>query len=148
MYYGSLRTLESIESMKSIVTIFTLLMFISLSAQMTPEEVVQKQLETYNNRDIDGFMSVIAENISLHDFATGKVTLDGYKACKAFYNALFEASPKLHSTILTRTVFGNKVIDHERITGRNGHDGVLELVLIYEVEKEKIFKISVLKKEQ
>lgn len=122
-------------------------MFIPLSAQMTPEEVVQKQLETYNNRDIDGFMSVIAENISLHDFSSGKVTLKGYKACKAFYGDLFEASPKLHSTILTRTVFGNRVIDHERITGRNGNEGVLELVLIYEVDKEKIFKISVLKKE-
>lgn len=114
---------------------------------MTPEEIVQKQLETYNTRDIDGFMSVVDPNISLHDFSTGKPTIEGYDACKDFYTGLFEASPQLHSTILTRTVFGNKVIDHEHITGRNGNDNVLELVLIYEVENEKIFKISVLKKE-
>lgn len=113
---------------------------------MTPEEVVQKQMERYNIRDINGFMSVIAENITVHDFSTGKITLDGYDVCKNFYAVLFEASPKLHSTILTRTAFGNKVIDHESITGRNGNDEVLELVLIYEVENEKIFKISVLKK--
>jgi hypothetical protein len=114
---------------------------------MTPEEVVQKQLEAYNNRDIDSFMSVIAKIITLHDFSTGKVTMEGYDACKNFYAGLFETSPELHSNILTRTVFGNKIIDHESITGRNGNYEVLELVLIYEVENEKIFKISVLKKQ-
>lgn len=133
--------------MKSRLTLFLILITTSLSAQMTPEEVVQKQLETYNNRDIDGFMSLVADNFSLHDFATGKITLKGYDACKNLYTSLFEVSPKLHSTILTRTIFGNKIIDHESITGRNGNDEVLELVLIYEVENEKIFKISVLKKE-
>lgn len=112
---------------------------------MTPEEVVQKQLETYNDRDIEGFMSIIDTDITLHDFSTGKITLSGYEACKTFYNTLFEASPKLHSTILTRTVFKNKVIDHESITGRNGNDETLQLVLIYEVKNSKIFKISVLK---
>lgn len=134
--------------MKRLITICLVLTCTALSAQMTPEEVVQKQLETYNHRDIDGFMSVMDENITIHDFTTGKVRLKGYKACKDFYGRLFKASPELYSTIVSRTVFGNKVIDHESITGRNGIDEVLELVLIYEVEKEKIFKISVLKKEQ
>lgn len=130
---------------KTSALLFLVLTTISLSAQMTPEEVVQKQLKTYNNRDIDGFMSVIGENITMHDFSTGKVTLEGYDACKKFYSTLFEASPNLHSNILTRTVFGNKVIDHESITGRNGSDEIIELVLIYEVQHGKIFKISVLK---
>ena len=112
---------------------------------MTPEEVVQKQLETYNNRDIEGFMSVIDTDITVHDYSTDKITIKGYQACKNFYNTMFEASPDLHSTILTRTIFKNKVIDHERITGRNGTDELLELVLIYEVKNSKIFKISVLK---
>ncbi len=115
---------------------------------MTPEEVVQKQLETYNNRDIDGFMSTIDENVTFHNFADGQLTMKGSAACKAFYSELFEASPKLHSTILTRTVFGNKVIDHESIVGRNGDDEILELVLIYEVKNEKIRKVTVLRKEE
>jgi hypothetical protein len=113
---------------------------------MTPEEVVQKQLETYNNRDIDGFMSVIDQNITMHDFATGETTLEGYEDCKKVYADLFEASPKLHSKILTRTVFDNKVIDHEFITGRKGSETPIELVLIYEVNDEKITKITVLRK--
>lgn len=119
-----------------------------LSAQMTPEEVVQKQLETYNNRDIDGFMSVIDQKITMYDFSTGRLTLEGYDACEKVYTDLFDASPNLHSKILTRTVFDNKVIDHEYITGRKGSDIPIELVLIYEVNNEKITKISVLRKQE
>lgn len=115
---------------------------------MTPEEVVQKQLETYNNRDIVGFMSTIDENVTFHNFADGQLTMKGSRACKTFYSELFEASPKLHSTVLTRTAFGNKVIDHESIIGRNGNDEILELVLIYEVKNEKITKVTVLRKEE
>lgn len=132
---------------KTAAALFTILTTLSLSAQMTPEEVVQKQLDTYNNRDIDGFMSVIDTTITMHDFATGEITLEGYDACKKVYTDLFAASPKLHSKILTRTVFDNKVIDHEYITGRKGSDTPIELVLIYEVNNEKITKISVLRKQ-
>lgn len=114
---------------------------------MTPEQVVQKQLESYNQRDIDGFMSVIDDNVIFYDYSDGNVTMSGAVACKEFYAKLFEASPGLYSTILQRISFGNKVIDHERIAGRNGNKDLLELILIYEVEKEKIIKVTVLRKE-
>ena len=133
---------------KSILTLSLILTTVSLSAQMTPEEVVQKQLESYNNRDIEGFMSVIDQNVSMYDFSTMELTLEGFKECKKVYSALFKASPELHSKILTRTVIGNKVIDHEYITGRKGSDTPIELVLIYEVNLEKITKITVLRKHE
>ena len=122
--------------------------FTLLAQNMTPEQVVQKQLLAYNSRDIDGFMSTIGDNITFHNFSDGGMTMEGYAACKEFYSTLFQASPTLHSTILSRTVFGNTVIDHERITGRNGNDQVLELVLIYEVSNQKITKVTVLRKEE
>ncbi len=111
---------------------------------MASELVVQKQLRAYNNRNIDEFMSVMSKDIMVHDFANQKTIMKGYVACKDFYARLFENSPKLHSTILKRIVFGNTIIDHEEITGRNGHKGALEMVLIYEVKNGKIFKITVL----
>ena len=120
----------------------------TISAKMTPETVVQKQLEAYNNRDINGFMSVIDKDVTMHEFSTGEITLEGYDACKNVYSTLFEASPKLHSKILTRTVFDNKVIDHEYITGRKGSSTPIELVLIYEVKNEKITKMTVLRKHE
>ncbi len=127
----------------------SLLVLHSVAAQeMSPEEVVQKQLEAYNNRDIDGFMSVIDQKITMYDFSSGEITLQGYEACKKVYQALFEASPNLHSQILTRTVFENKVIDHEYITGRKGSTTPIELVLIYEVNNEKIIKMTVIRKQK
>ncbi|WP_027076753.1 nuclear transport factor 2 family protein [Maribacter antarcticus] len=115
--------------------------------EMTSEQVVQKSMESYNDRNIEAFMSVIDTDVTFHNFSNGSITMQGKAACRAFYNALFEASPNLKSTVLTRTVFGNKIIDHEYITGRNGSDEAIELVLIYEVESEKIVKVTVLRKE-
>jgi hypothetical protein len=114
---------------------------------MTPEQVVQKSMESYNNRNIKEFMAVMDSNITFHNFSDGKLTMKGAAESKDVYSALFDASPNLHSKILTRTVFGNKIIDHEYITGRNGSDEAIELVLIYEVENEKIVKITVLRKD-
>lgn len=115
---------------------------------MNPEHVVQRQLEAYNDRDIIGFMEVIDDNISVREFSSGAEIIKGYDACKTVYDALFEASPNLHSKVLTRTVFGNKVIDHEYITGRNGSKQPIELVLIYEVNDEKITDITVLREQE
>lgn len=111
---------------------------------MSPENIVQKQLEAYNERDIEAFMAVIDKDITFHDFATHKTTISGYDECKIYYDALFKASPNLKSTIVNRTIFENKIIDHERITGRNGKTVSTELVLIYEVANEKIVRITVL----
>ena len=84
--------------MKAVLMLFICLLTLSLSAQMTPEEVVQKQLETYNNRDIDGFMSVIDKNIIMRDFHSGEITLEGYAACKKIYDSLL----KLRLTLTLR----------------------------------------------
>ncbi|OEK03771.1 hypothetical protein BFP97_06170 [Roseivirga sp. 4D4] len=112
---------------------------------MSPEEIVQKQLDTYNARDIDGFMSVMADDVSLYNLGQSEPISSGYKAVRAIYKNLFEKSPKLNSVLADRIVMGNKVIDHEKITGRMGNDDILELVVIYEVEGQKIHKITVIR---
>ncbi len=114
---------------------------------MTPEQVIQKQLEAYNNRDIDEFMSLFSRDIEIYNFSDGKKTIDGLEECRKLYQELFNLSPNLHSTILKRVVFNNKVIDHESITGRR-NDEIVELVLIYEVRDEKIYKVTVIRKEE
>lgn len=118
-----------------------------LAAQQTPEQVVQKQLDTYNNGDIDGFMATMSNDVALFNFGSATPSAKGFEAVKALYTNLFEKSPKLHSTLTNRIVLGNKVLDHESITGRLGSDNVIELVVIYELKNEKIFKVTVLRKE-
>ncbi|HMP28509.1 MAG TPA: nuclear transport factor 2 family protein [Saprospiraceae bacterium] len=113
---------------------------------INPDIIVQRNLDYYNQRDIEGFMSCFSENITIHNFSDSKITASGLAEVKKIYGDMFTISPNLHSTILKRIVFGNKVIDHESIVGRNGSKEILELVLIYEVEDNKISKITVLRK--
>jgi hypothetical protein len=91
-------------------------------------------------------MSSFSKSIKMYNIDEQKPTIVGFSEVKEVYNALFQKSPQLHSTILKRIVIGNKVIDHESIVGRNGSDEVIELVLIYEVNERKITKITVIKK--
>ena len=79
------------------------------SSPSDPEKVVQANLDAYNNLDIEGFMSYFSEDILVRNFDTGVTTAEGKESVREIYTRLFEASPKLHSRILKRTVFVNCV---------------------------------------
>lgn len=129
-------------------TLFIFIMTTPLAtAQRSPEHVVQKQLDTYNRGDLEGFMATMSQEVALYSFGSSTPIAEGYDAVKAIYANLFEKSPKLESTLTNRIVLGNKVLDHESITGRLGSTDVIELVVIYEVKGEKISRVTVLRKE-
>lgn len=95
--------------------------------------VVQKQLDSYNARDLQPYLDCFAEDVQVFSFPSGEISYTGKAKLKEIYSDIFEKSPNLHCELLNRIVFDNKVIDHERVTGRKGVD-VTELVAIYQVE--------------
>ena len=129
-----------------VTLLFSAIVYSQNQKKMTPEQVVQENLDFYNNLNIEGFMTSFSDDIKMYNLGDPTPTVIGREAVRKVYTGLFERSPKLHSTILKRVVIGNKVIDHESITGRNGNADVLELVLIYEVKDQKIFRITVIRK--
>jgi hypothetical protein len=118
----------------------------TMGQNISPEQIVQKNLDFYNKRDIEGFMGSFSDSITFYNFSDNKITAMGLTEVRKLYTALFDSSPKLHSTILKRIVFDNKVIDHESIMGRRGSTDIVELVLIYEVKNDKIYKVTVMRK--
>ena len=152
MEEGDMKRLLSIIFMrqKTIIRFFILLLILgsnSLMAQMkTPEQVVQINLDCYNNRNLEGFMSSFHTDIKIYTLGESIPTVVGTAEVRKLYKELFDLSPKLHSTILKRITFDNKVIDHESIVGRRGSADTYELVLIYEVKDEKIIRITVIRK--
>ena len=127
------------------------LLFLNFTAMnfaqnLSVELVVQSNLEAYNNRDLEKFISWFSEDVELYSFTEMKLIASGKPAIEKLYKELFEASPELHSTILKRIVFDNKVIDHESIVGRKGAKDILEIVMIYEVKDGKIFKMTSIRK--
>jgi len=130
---------------------FLIFLFINLTTMnfaqnLSVEQIVQSNLEAYNNRELEKFMSWFSEDIELYSFSEMKLVASGKPAIEKLYKELFEVSPNMHSTFLKRIVFDNKVIDHESIVGRKGSKEVLEIVMIYEVKDGKIFKMTSIRK--
>jgi hypothetical protein len=137
--------------MRNIVVFATFLISLLIqnmvfAQSLSPEQVVQQNLEAYNNRDIEKFMAYFSPEITLFTFPESQAHTVGLEAVRKLYQELFDLSPNLHSTILNRIVFDNKVIDHEKIVGRRGAKEIIEMVLIYEVKNEKIFRITAIRK--
>ena len=100
----------------------------------TPLEVVQRQLDCYNRRDLDGFCACFSEDVGLYEWGATTPNYSGQAALRERYRHLFEHSPALNCQLANRTALGRVVVDHERITGRMGAPEVLEILAIYEVD--------------
>ena len=96
----------------------------------TPAEVVQRQLEAYNARNLEAFAATYADSIRIYRMPAAEPSISGLARLREAYRARF-ASPDLHADIVNRMVLGNKVIDHERVVGIKEHP--IEAVAVYEV---------------
>ncbi len=108
---------------------------------MTASEIVNKQIEAYNNRNLEENMSLFSDDCRIISLPDGKVLLDGKEACTEMYAVLFANSPNLFAEVIGRIDIGNKVILHENIFGRNGSHEKLEQLIIFEIQNKKISKI-------
>ncbi len=98
---------------------------------MTPAEVVTAQLEAYNARNIEAFGATYAEDACVYNMPHSKVVFRGRAQIIAHYGAKTFKSENLNAQIISRLVIGNKVIDHERVTGLRPEP--FEVMLVYEV---------------
>ena len=94
-------------------------------------DVVDRQLDAYNARDLERFAATYSADVSIYRMPSLQPAIQGQQQLRETYRQRF-ASPSLHAEILSRIVMGNKVIDHERVTGIR--DTPLEALAVYEVE--------------
>jgi len=96
----------------------------------TPEAAVQGQLDAYNRRDLAGFLEFYAEDI--HGYRLGDETplFAGKAAMGAHYAAAFQQLD-VRAALVNRIVVGNKVFDHERLTG--GGRPTFDAVVVFQV---------------
>ncbi len=107
----------------------------------TEEVIVQKQLDAYNQRDLDKFLSTYSNEIEIYNFQESKPFIAGIENLREVYSEIFNTSPNLNASIRNRIVFDNKVIDQEEVTGRTGIE-LLKVIAIYEVELDLILKVT------
>lgn len=105
---------------------------------MLVKNIAQKQLDFYNLHDIDGFMSCYDEAVKVYNLIDNSLMLDGHQQFRQRYMGKFD-NPKLHAKLVNRMEVGNKVIDHEHVSGIS--EKLVEVVAIYEIEASLIKRV-------
>ena len=98
---------------------------------MPPVDVVQRQVEAYNDRDLNRFVSAYSETITVFRMPSAEPSISGKVQLAAFYSTQRFNLPGLRAEIVNRIVLGDKVIDHERVWGVR--DSPIEVAAIYQV---------------
>ena len=106
-----------------------------------PEAIVNKQLEKYNEKNIDEFVDTYASDIQLHTFPND-VTTEGKTVLRRQYDSFFKSAVDLNTEIVNRIVLGNKVIDKQKVLV-NGQ--IFYAIAIYEVKDDLISKVTFIK---
>ena len=96
-----------------------------------PVDVVQRQFEAYNAHDLEGFLANFHDAVKSYRMPAVEPSIIGKVALREFYATQRFNRPALKAELLSRIVLGNKVFDHERITGLS--DQPLEMVAVFEV---------------
>jgi hypothetical protein len=104
-----------------------------------PAAVVQRQLDAFNARDLEALLATYAEEAEVFEHPA-KLLAKGAAAFRERYTARFQ-EPNLYATLLSRTVMGPIVVDHEEVsrTFPEG-SGKIRLMMIYEVQHGRIVK--------
>jgi hypothetical protein len=106
---------------------------------MSAVDVVQRQVEAYNARDLDRFVSTYSETIAIFRMPSTEPSISGKIELAKFYAAQRFNLPGLRAEIVNRIVLGNKVIDQERVWGVR--DAPIEIAAVYEVAGELIERV-------
>ena len=108
---------------------------------MDPVEIVTKQIEAYNRKNIDAIMVLCSEDFKIIRFSDGYVLVDGKEACGKMHEQLFNNSPHLFAGVIKRIDFNNKIVLYEFIHGRKGDAEKTEQLNIFEIVHDKIAKL-------
>jgi imidazolonepropionase-like amidohydrolase len=106
--------------------------------QSTPEMLVQQQVNGYNLRNIDAFLTPYSDSVVIYDI-NGKVLMKGKQEIREEYAKYFNKTPELHCQIVNRMVMGNTVVDQEKLTSANRKPS--EGIAVYKIEAGKIITV-------
>jgi hypothetical protein len=88
---------------------------------MTVREVFEKGTDTFNAHDIDGFASVLADDVVYS--APGGMSGQGKAACAQFFASWWDAFPDAHVDVHAVHIVGDVVTEEGTFTGN--HNGTL-----------------------
>ena len=123
-----------------LLTFACLVTGIQINAQkLKPTDIIQGQLNAYNNQDIEAFLSWYSEDVEVYNFPNELVYKGKDKMRERYANA-WRQNPKQKAGVTDRINVGSTVIDKEHVTGRaTGIEA--NVIAIYRIENEKIKQV-------
>ena len=107
------------------------------AVKLTPEQVIQNQLDAYNARDLTTLLNIYADDAQMFEHPA-KLLATGSSELRERFTARFK-EPNLNAKLRQRIVMDNTVIDYEEVT-RSFPEGTgkVELIMIYELRNGRI----------
>lgn len=111
---------------------------LALVAEESPVTIVQRQVETFNARDLDAFINNYSNTVLVQNFPNDTICV-GSKKMKERYRQFYAKTPKIKVSVESRIVIGSTVIDKELVTiaNRSHHQ-----IAIYKVENGRISSMT------
>lgn len=110
-----------------------------MTEPFNPALFAQRQLDAYNARDLARFVAEYTDDVVVYRLPNPEPVLVGKTALAEHYRTKRFNLPGLHAEVVNRMVFGNKVIDQERVTGVEATP--MEVAAIYEVTPQGICRV-------
>lgn len=110
---------------------------LAVSADVT--EPVSRQLAAYNARNLPAFVRCYHPDIQVFRMPALAPALQGIEAFSQFYAKERFSLPTLQAKALSRMVVGNKVIEHELVSGITAVPS--EVAVVYEVKQGLITQV-------
>ena len=94
----------------------------ALVTEVSPKEIVQKQVDTFNKRDLEGFLSCYSDRVLAQRFPNDTMYVGKDKMMDS-YERFFANTKSTSVEVVKRISIGNKIIDEEDtlVDGREGH---------------------------
>ena len=93
---------------------------------------VQTQLDAYNTGNLELFLSAYSDTVKIYAFPN-TLRYQGKDKMRERYGNMFEKQPDLQCRLVSRTVMGDRVVDHESVY-RTKDRAPNEVIAIYRVE--------------
>ncbi len=107
---------------------------------VSPEDLVQIQLNAYNAKDLEAFLPVYDPEVEVYSFPDS-LLYKGRDKMKKLYTVFFAKAGILHCKLINRITRDNFVIDRELVTtGIPGRDSITAIAM-YEIRNGLIKKV-------
>jgi len=106
-----------------------------------PVDVVQAQVEAYNEHDLDKFLACYADDAAIYDLTGERPVIQGQSALREAYAFLLSMPEGAGVDIVDRIVSDSIIIDKERFVGLPEGMVVPDAIAVYEVRGGKIQRV-------